>query len=371
MAFTPPRQPATRRVRRRAVLRRLRPQLHLGHGARPDGSCPTRPRSGRSEPARRCPWTSSSAPAATCSTPTSRAARSSGSTTPTATRRRRRWPRASPTTARRRSPSRSTARARAIPTRRLALLRLGPGRRRRSSTMPTAASRATPTRSPGTYTVGLRVTDPRRHGHRLRRHHGRQHAAHGHDRVPHRRAHVEGRRPDRLHRQRTDAQDGALPASALSWSCALEHCPSGCHEHALQTFDGVDHGSFAAPDHEYPSYLELTLTVPRQRRPDRQPHDPPGPEDRGHLARLRPGRARPRLQRRAAARAVHPSVIQGSQTRCPPRRRRRSPGRSSTSARGRTAASPRTRSPPVRTPDSRQAMLHASRDRVRLTRIWA
>ena len=92
----------------------------------------------------------------------------------------------------------------------------------------------------------------------------------------------------------TDAQDGDLPASALSWSVVLDHCPSGCHEHALQTFNGVDHGSFPAPDHEYPSYLELTAHRPRQRRPDRQPHDSPGPEDRGHLARLRPGRPRPR-----------------------------------------------------------------------------
>ncbi len=60
----------------------------------------------------------------------------------------------------------------------------------------------------------------------------------------------------------TDAQDGDLPASAMSWSLVLDHCPSGCHEHALQTFDGVDHDSFPAPDHEYPSYLELTAHRP-------------------------------------------------------------------------------------------------------------
>ena len=59
----------------------------------------------------------------------------------------------------------------------------------------------------------------------------------------------------------TDAQDGALPASALSWSLVLQHCPSNCHNHPLQDFPGVASGSFPAPDHEYPSYLELRLTA--------------------------------------------------------------------------------------------------------------
>jgi glucose/arabinose dehydrogenase len=57
----------------------------------------------------------------------------------------------------------------------------------------------------------------------------------------------------------TDAQDGQLPASALSWSLFLWHCPSTCHTHSIQDFPGVGSGSFVAPDHEYPSYLELTL----------------------------------------------------------------------------------------------------------------
>jgi PKD repeat protein/glucose/arabinose dehydrogenase len=59
----------------------------------------------------------------------------------------------------------------------------------------------------------------------------------------------------------TDAQDGTLPASALSWQLILQHCPSNCHEHTIQTFNGVSSGSFVAPDHEYPSYLELRLTA--------------------------------------------------------------------------------------------------------------
>ena len=42
---------------------------------------------------------------------------------------------------------------------------------------------------------------------------------------------------------------------------ALQHCPSNCHTHQLLSFPGTDHASFNAPDHEYPSYLELTLTA--------------------------------------------------------------------------------------------------------------
>jgi hypothetical protein len=59
----------------------------------------------------------------------------------------------------------------------------------------------------------------------------------------------------------TDAEDGPLPASALSWTLNLNHCPSNCHTHPLQTFDGVTGGSVTAPDHEYPSHLELRLTA--------------------------------------------------------------------------------------------------------------
>jgi glucose/arabinose dehydrogenase len=57
----------------------------------------------------------------------------------------------------------------------------------------------------------------------------------------------------------TDAQDGPLPASALTWTLILHHCPSNCHIHVVQSFAGVASGSFAAPDHDYPSYLELQL----------------------------------------------------------------------------------------------------------------
>lgn len=59
----------------------------------------------------------------------------------------------------------------------------------------------------------------------------------------------------------TDAQDGNLPASALSWTFLINHCPSTCHQHVVQTISGVSSGSFVAPDHDYPSTLEIRLTA--------------------------------------------------------------------------------------------------------------
>jgi glucose/arabinose dehydrogenase len=63
----------------------------------------------------------------------------------------------------------------------------------------------------------------------------------------------------------TDAQE-SVPASGYSWNVIIHHCPnpndpSDCHTHPLQQFEGVKSGSFPAPDHEYPSYLEIQLTV--------------------------------------------------------------------------------------------------------------
>ncbi len=61
----------------------------------------------------------------------------------------------------------------------------------------------------------------------------------------------------------TDAQDGTLPASALNWSVILHHCftPTNCHTHLIQTFTGVASGSFTAPDHAYPCWLQVRLTA--------------------------------------------------------------------------------------------------------------
>ena len=59
----------------------------------------------------------------------------------------------------------------------------------------------------------------------------------------------------------TDPDEGTLPASKLTWSLLLQHCPSNCHTHTVQDFVGVSSGTFSGPDHEYPSYLELKLTA--------------------------------------------------------------------------------------------------------------
>ena len=51
----------------------------------------------------------------------------------------------------------------------------------------------------------------------------------------------------------TDPEDGTLAPSTLYWTLTMQHCPSNCHAHLLQTFPGGATGSFTAPDHEYPS----------------------------------------------------------------------------------------------------------------------
>ncbi|MEV0899978.1 PQQ-dependent sugar dehydrogenase [Actinoplanes sp. NPDC049802] len=64
----------------------------------------------------------------------------------------------------------------------------------------------------------------------------------------------------------TDPQQGTLAASRLNWNLVMHHCsaPDNCHEHAIRSWTGVASGSFEAPDHEYPSYLELDLVATDQ-----------------------------------------------------------------------------------------------------------
>ena len=63
----------------------------------------------------------------------------------------------------------------------------------------------------------------------------------------------------------TDAQDGQMPASSLIWDFVIHHCAStdwvtACHTHVeFTTPTGVASGTHAAPDHSYPSYLEIRL----------------------------------------------------------------------------------------------------------------
>ncbi|GAB3848865.1 PQQ-dependent sugar dehydrogenase [Dactylosporangium cerinum] len=65
----------------------------------------------------------------------------------------------------------------------------------------------------------------------------------------------------------TDQQDGTLPASALKWDLTLQHCTTGgtCHQHFLIQSQAGASGTFQAPDHDYPSYLTLTLTATNSR----------------------------------------------------------------------------------------------------------
>ena len=57
-----------------------------------------------------------------------------------------------------------------------------------------------------------------------------------------------------------DAQDAALPPTALSWALLLHHCPADCHVHPVESWSGTAGTTFVTPHHEYPSYLELRLT---------------------------------------------------------------------------------------------------------------
>ena len=59
----------------------------------------------------------------------------------------------------------------------------------------------------------------------------------------------------------TDAQGAPLPGTAFDWVVLIQHCPSNCHTHTYQTFDDTASGSFPAPDHEYPSYIQLRVTA--------------------------------------------------------------------------------------------------------------
>ena len=61
----------------------------------------------------------------------------------------------------------------------------------------------------------------------------------------------------------TDPEQGTLSASALTWQLRMQHCSSAnnCHSHPVREWTGVASGSFTAPNHEYPSYLELQLTA--------------------------------------------------------------------------------------------------------------
>ncbi|MGK2849294.1 MAG: PQQ-dependent sugar dehydrogenase, partial [Candidatus Limnocylindrales bacterium] len=59
-----------------------------------------------------------------------------------------------------------------------------------------------------------------------------------------------------------DAQE-TLGAPSMQWTVVLFHCAtlSQCHEHPQVTLNGVSGGTYPAPEHEYPSYLEVRQSV--------------------------------------------------------------------------------------------------------------
>lgn len=64
--------------------------------------------------------------------------------------------------------------------------------------------------------------------------------------------------------QGTDPEDGVLPPSQLDWTLSQFHCshidPEDCHAHIVQSWNGLASSCFNAPDHGYPSFLQLSLT---------------------------------------------------------------------------------------------------------------
>ena len=59
----------------------------------------------------------------------------------------------------------------------------------------------------------------------------------------------------------SDAEQGSLLPPGLDWDSRIKHCPSSCHVHPLQAFPSVASGTLVAPEHDYPSGIELTLTA--------------------------------------------------------------------------------------------------------------
>ena len=62
----------------------------------------------------------------------------------------------------------------------------------------------------------------------------------------------------------TDFEGEPIAPSGLTWDIKLQHCDrisGSCHSHTIQSFTGAASGAFDAPDHDFPSYLEIALTA--------------------------------------------------------------------------------------------------------------
>ncbi|UDY34649.1 PQQ-dependent sugar dehydrogenase [Dermatobacter hominis] len=60
----------------------------------------------------------------------------------------------------------------------------------------------------------------------------------------------------------SDAEDGPLTGTSVSWAIEVRHCQTtdDCHTHTYQTATGTS-GSVAGPDHDLPSYVVLRATA--------------------------------------------------------------------------------------------------------------
>ena len=131
------------------------------------------------------------------------------------------------------------------------------------STTPPAPPPAGPTTSRGTYTASAA-------GHRQPGGQSTPTRSRSPPATPRRRRPSPARPPRYTGRSATPSSSPARPPTrrtapcpprALSWRWSSTTAPANCHTPPVQTFAGVARGSFAAPDHEYPSYLELPLTA--------------------------------------------------------------------------------------------------------------
>jgi glucose/arabinose dehydrogenase len=67
-----------------------------------------------------------------------------------------------------------------------------------------------------------------------------------------------------------DFEGNHLPTDNFYWSIRIAHCPNAsepenCHKHPLQTFPQGEEGEFIAPEHDFPSYIEINLRVTDER----------------------------------------------------------------------------------------------------------
>lgn len=65
-----------------------------------------------------------------------------------------------------------------------------------------------------------------------------------------------------------NSEGKAVEPLFLQWSTRILHCPNGpenCHAHPLQDFPGVLSANLIAPEHDYPSYIEITLSASDKR----------------------------------------------------------------------------------------------------------